>query len=610
MRSLAVISVLLFHLDEKLLPGGFVGVDVFFVISGYLITSIIAAECQTDSFSFRRFYQRRVSRIFPAAFAVLITVLILASFLYTAQDFAGTGAIAIAAALSIANMKLMVEGNYFEILPDAQPLLHYWSLSVEEQFYIIFPLIVYLAFRWRISRRLFIAFLTTLALVSFIAGLMLTATKPTWAFYLLPTRAWELLAGCILAIVTTRPQTSTPNATPSAPSPDTTPSKTAAVLANVGLVLLVVSFFVIHEDNFFPGWIAALPVIGTILLIGRSPNAHAWSHRLLSRPSLVHIGKASYSLYLWHWPIYCFVDYTLLSQTHTQRTVLKIILTLVCSFASYYFFEKPVRSWLNQPRKQTLGFIGFAGGVIALVAIGFVIRTNFYIDAKPDTISRGGITINANVNKPVVVLMGDSNATMYGLLMKKLANQYNFRLHVISVDALNPFPGSPLYRDSMQFIENEKPQAVVFAAAWAQCLEHDKTLLSTALTQIRQHAQHIVMLTQPPMLPQHATRQGIRDNGMNPIYEDDFIANLRDITNRLLLTLHDDQIHVLDIESHFMNPDGTIRFLDTNRKLLFQDQGHLSGLGTELIRPQLAQTLRTILASHTIAQSANPAPKH
>jgi peptidoglycan/LPS O-acetylase OafA/YrhL len=142
-RALAVLSVFIFHLDNDWLPGGFVGVDVFFVISGFLITSILLNDLETGKPSYKRFYQRRIARIFPAYFVVTISTLLLALVFYTAQDKASAGAVAIAATLFLVNIKLMFQGNYFELSPDAQPYLHYWSLSVEEQFYLLYPLILF-----------------------------------------------------------------------------------------------------------------------------------------------------------------------------------------------------------------------------------------------------------------------------------------------------------------------------------------------------------------------------------------------------------------------------------------------------------------------------------
>src|SRR6202158_5809525 len=176
-------------MKRKWLPGGFVGVDVFFVISGFLITSILLREYERNSFSLWKFYQRRIARLFPAFFTVALATLLVASFIYSAQDLASCGAHLVSATSSVANLKYMWQGNYFTISPDAQPFLHYWSLSVEEQFYMFFPCILLVLYLRANSYKTVI--LTILCGASLVMCVSLTYQKPQWAFYLLPTRAWE-----------------------------------------------------------------------------------------------------------------------------------------------------------------------------------------------------------------------------------------------------------------------------------------------------------------------------------------------------------------------------------------------------------------------------------
>lgn len=587
LRAVAVISVLLFHFDKRLLPGGFVGVDVFFVISGYLIASIIISECENGKFSFSRFYQRRISRIFPVFFLVSLATLITAYFLYTPQDFASAGAVAIAAAMSVANIKFMLQGNYFQLSPDAQPLLHFWSLSVEEQFYLVFPLIVYLVFRIGMTRRNLFYVFTAIMVFSFAACVALTTKNPTWAFYLLPTRAWELLAGCTLA--TYQPDRRTEN------------QRLGSILSNIGLLTIITSFFVIHEGMSFPGYIAAFPVLGTVLLITCSPinrsiDRKSISERLLSHPFLILIGKMSYSLYLWHWPIYCFVDYSLYSQSSVVRTTLKVSLTIFFSFASYHWIEKPIRSYLNQTNRQVFGFTASGVGVITFVAIGFFISSNNYINANLNTIKDGGITFNSTLSKPVVVLMGDSNGAMYGRTLKEIAQEMQVRTHVISVAAGDPLPDTQLYKDSLLFLDRANPDITIFAAAWAEKVGHNRDRFKTALSQLLQKSKHVVVISQPPGLPKQASREEIRKSGQHPIFEEIAFSTLRQDTNAFLLSHRNERVHVLDIESLFKKPDGEIRFTDSQGRQLYQDGGHLSGYGSEMVKKLLVLEISRILA--------------
>jgi peptidoglycan/LPS O-acetylase OafA/YrhL len=587
LRAVAVISVLLFHFDKHLLSGGFVGVDVFFVISGYLIASIIISECENGKFSFSRFYQRRISRIFPVFFLVSLATLVTAYFLYTPQDFASAGAVAIAAALSVANLKFMLQGNYFQISPDAQPLLHFWSLSVEEQFYLVFPLIVYLAFRIGMTRRNLFYVLIAITVFSFAACVVLTTKNSTWAFYLLPTRAWELLSGCILATYRTDRRTGN--------------QRLGSILSNIGLFTIITSFFVIHEGMSFPGYIAVFPVLGTVLLISccqisQSINQKSISERLLSHPFLILIGKMSYSLYLWHWPIYCFVDYSLYSHSSTVRAILKVFLTIFFSFASYRWIERPVRSYLNQPNRQVFGFIAFFIGVITFAAIGFLISSNNYINANLNTIKDGGIAFNSTLSKPVVVLMGDSNGAMYGRTLKEIAQEMQVRTHAISVAAGDPFPDTQLYKDSLLFLDRANPDITIFAAAWAEKVGHNRDRFKMALSQLLQKSKHVIVITQPPGLPKYASREEIRKSGQRPIFEEATPSTLRRDTNAFLLSHRNERVHVLDIESLFKKSDGEIRFTDSQGRQLYQDGGHLSGYGSEMVKKLLVIEISQILA--------------
>ncbi|HVN43059.1 MAG TPA: acyltransferase, partial [Steroidobacteraceae bacterium] len=293
LRAIAVMSVFLFHLDRRLMPGGFVGVDVFYVISGYLITSLLYRDCLNHDFSFARFYQRRIARLFPALFTAALATLGLASVVYLSQDLASAGANLAAASLSVANFKYMLQGNYFAISPDAQPYLHYWSLSVEEQFYLVFPALLLLAYRH--LRAQLLPLLLALAITSLALSLWLTKVNHVWAFYLLPTRAWELGVGGFLAV------TMTPGGGHERPVP--------GWLLPLGLGVVLASFVVITEGASFPGWWALPPVLGTAAVIAASPANHGLLKAGLSSAPATAIGRMSYSLYLWHWPVFSLIDY-------------------------------------------------------------------------------------------------------------------------------------------------------------------------------------------------------------------------------------------------------------------------------------------------------------
>ena len=285
LRAIAISGVFLFHLNHRWLPGGFVGVDVFFVISGYLITSILCQDYEAGRFSLAKFYQRRIARLFPAFFTVALVTLAVSWLVYTPQDFASAGANLVAASLSLANVKYMSQGNYFEISPDAQPFLHYWSLSVEEQFYLFFPVMIFLILRY--ARQHTLTILALFGVCSLAGSVLLTPVNPVWAFYLLPTRAWQLTAGCVVAVI---------------PFVTARENRAPAWVSAAGLCLIAISFVLIKEGPRFPGMIAILPVVGAVAVI--LPSRNGWAKRLLSSSSMVGVGKVSYSLYLWHWPVF------------------------------------------------------------------------------------------------------------------------------------------------------------------------------------------------------------------------------------------------------------------------------------------------------------------
>lgn len=290
-RAIAVLPVVLFHLGVAGVPGGFVGVDIFFVISGFLITGILWREMGAGSedagrFSIWAFYQRRALRILPPLVVVLAGVLALSAFIQAAAAQAALGRQVLAAAFFVSNIYFWQSEDYFAAASSSQPLLHTWSLAVEEQFYLVFPLLLPVIARW-LNRRVLIVLAALLAF-SLAASILITPVAPSAAFYLLPTRAWELGAGALLAVWQMRRGRAT----------------SSPWLASVGVVLVVGSILLIDESMPFPGAVAIAPVLGATLLIGWSRGT--WVGRALEFQPLLYVGAISYSLYLWHWPVIVF----------------------------------------------------------------------------------------------------------------------------------------------------------------------------------------------------------------------------------------------------------------------------------------------------------------
>ena len=425
LRAVAVLAVFMFHLKRGLLSGGFVGVDIFFVISGYLITSIIFRDCERNRFSYIRFYQRRIARLLPAFSTVAIFTIAGASFIYSNQDLASAGATLSAAAAYVANLKFMLQGNYFVISPDAQPFLHCWSLSVEEQFYMLFPAIFVLVY-WK-GREYRAQVLAALCGVSLLFCIVLTHFRPGWAFYLLPSRAWELLAGSIFATFTERKPTT---------------SRVIASLPFIGLVLILISFFVISANQAFPGFLALLPVAGTVCFMTPYDTSGSFGERLLSWGPLALVGRMSYSLYLWHWPVFSLVDYKFYSESAPFRIALKVTVSIVATVLCFFFIERPSRRFLNNPSRRPMAFALLACSLLTFIPLGLAIRNADYVNASIRNVAGGGVHFNESAKSGTIILMGDSNASMYGTMMKDVAKQLGLRLTVISVDAGDPLPHS------------------------------------------------------------------------------------------------------------------------------------------------------------------------
>ena len=268
LRAIAVIPVVLFHVGVPIFSGGFVGVDVFFVISGYLITSIILPEIEAQRFSVATFYERRVRRIFPALITVLIFCGAVGFILLTPSDYKTLGESIVATTLFVSNIFFWRQTNYFATPAGESPLLHTWSLSIEEQFYVFYPLILILLSRWTKSR---ITVISLICAISFAAGALLVFFKPSATFYLGPTQAWELLIGGLIALTSER---------------DRATGRLNHYLAPAGIALIAFSVFAYSSSMRFPGAAALLPVLGTAFLIWSGQHETTVVHRVLSLGAL------------------------------------------------------------------------------------------------------------------------------------------------------------------------------------------------------------------------------------------------------------------------------------------------------------------------------------
>lgn len=335
LRAIAVVAVLIYHAFPAFLPGGFTGVDVFFVISGYLITQLVLSGVQAKTFSLRAFYARRVRRLAPALLVVLCTCSAFGWYALTPAEFQWLGRLIGWSAPFLGNGFMAVAGRYFDDTSYLNPLLHLWSLGVEEQFYLLWPILLILSVRHGVTRRALGAVIVTSLIISIWGAL----DAPAIHFYRLSCRAWELAVGAMLAVRTL------PTDDGSAPGETLIRSSSelrAGALSWAGLALILGSAVLLNGDRAFPGWWSAVPVGGAAMLIASGPSTW-FNGRILGSAPLTFVGRISYSLYLWHWPALAFSRIVIGRPLSPLVAGCALALASLAACASYYLVERPVR---------------------------------------------------------------------------------------------------------------------------------------------------------------------------------------------------------------------------------------------------------------------------
>lgn len=342
LRALAIIPVVIFHAFPNILPGGFIGVDIFFVISGFLISTIIFRELRQENFSFLGFYARRVRRLFPALSLVLASTLIFGWFALDADEYKMLGKHIAAGVGFVQNLILWRETGYFDISSELKPLLHLWSLAIEEQFYLLFPPLVWFAWRLRLN---LLSLVLVIAISSLAINLFSVRSYPIETFYFPHTRFWELMAGAILAYVASKPLSIAQQTDigESLASPINEITRNRWIFSCIGLMLIVISTFVFDKNHHYPGWRAILPVLGAVLIIYAGQNS--WINRyLLGNRLVIFIGLISYPLYLWHWPLLSFARIIEIEELSASLRIVLIGISFIFAALTYILIEKPIRS--------------------------------------------------------------------------------------------------------------------------------------------------------------------------------------------------------------------------------------------------------------------------
>tara|TARA_R110002124_G_scaffold93182_3_gene236721 strand:- start:5998 stop:8016 length:2019 start_codon:yes stop_codon:yes gene_type:complete len=504
LRCIAVASVILFHAKFPFTSGGFVGVDIFFVISGYLITSILQNDITKERFSLWRFYDRRIRRILPAYALVAIATTVAAWLILPPNEMANYGRRLASTALFYSNYYFLSETSYFAPSSEENPLLHTWSLSVEEQFYIAWPLIMFVLAMPLFTRHrkalIITAFTLSFALASYAAIILSPA-----AFYASPLRAWELLLGCMLAL----------GFVPHFKA------KTNEWIAGVGLILILVPIhFYVSKVTIFPGLTALPPCLGTAMIIAAGRRAPTKVSALLSLRPIVFIGLLSYSLYLWHWPVFVFSRIYLARALTPAETSTAILAIGLISYVSWRFIEGPFRKSSSDLPAQyrsvavAVSFLGilFLSGIVTNLNHGWPQRASSAtltaeqeralpargprgcIVKGPDAVfpkSHGCLLGYGTEEDASVVLVGDSHAGSYSEAINAVGNSLHFGALLWAKSSCHP-NAEPLADPSWYsnrreqacrvFMKNivhmlaDKPEikTVILAGFWSSSVDKDE----------------------------------------------------------------------------------------------------------------------------------------
>jgi len=649
LRAIAVLSVIVFHLSARVVPGGFVGVDIFFVISGYLITSHIVDELDQRHFSIKGFYARRIKRIAPAMLVVTALTLAFAKAFMLPDDAADAAKSGVYSLASMANVFFWryQDTGYFAAQGKDLPLLHLWSLGVEEQFYILWPLLLLAFYRAHRAKGFLIAMLVAAA-ISFGLGSALYGTHPQFTYYMLPTRAGELLVGAVAtsAIVTAWTKA--------------LPRWALTAIAVVGLLGIAGSLAFLREDDVFPGVLAIPPTVGTALLILAGRDASGAVTRLLSLKPLTWIGLISYSAYLWHWPLVTFHRYWFTVLTPAAAVAI-FVATIGLAWLSYRFVEQPARhAKLSFPSLLLQQYV-LPGGAIGAFAL-FMVYADRYVPALRSTQYRARLAAvqdqdrpayeypyvcqrqrlspadvadpncvvgDATANDTNILLWGDSNAGHYVGLLGVFGREAGFKFRNVEVGACPPLLSDPKpfvdprrENDCSASLAMVRPlldtaRTVIIGAAWTgyqlRARGFDSAFFDTVRELVRRGKQIIIIGAIPRLegfdrrCRQKILALPIVDCAVirGPIPSDvaQFNQELRAFAEQMTdVTYYD--------ANAYLCPNGVCSTSAQDGNVLYYDPGHLTMTGSRLLGESIVRAAGVPhpFSDLSSAPSANNAP--
>lgn len=649
LRTVAVIPVVLFHLGFNWISGGYFGVDVFFVISGFLITSILQKELATNSFSMKSFWLRRVRRILPAIITVVVTTLIIAYFFAFKGDLANIALDAFSALFSYANFHMWWNfGDYWGQSAENSFFLHSWSLSVEEQFYVFYPLLLFFLYKKKQSLSKWLILFIIFSLGAFLYG---SKYYPTMTFYLLPTRAWELASGGLLAIsINHRIITKIHGSLRS-------------YLAFSGLVLILSSYF-IFTDTRGVNYSAILPVLGTTIVIAFSSTNNLIG-KLLSLKPVVYIGKISYSLYLWHWPVIVFFRSYYSSKFSPLEIVgITVLSTALLSILSYHLIENKTRKWSRTPR-LVLFSIPIVVCFIFLLRSSFVSKVyrndfnptvfnGYYYNIHPkayretlksdekkvdprregviaptpdnknkDSYRDGGIITSSIEGNPKIVVLGDSHGTMWAKTIDEIASEEHRKVSFYTANGASPFFNVEdiesqndvrdfekgqriLYaKDFVSKLYSWKPDLLIIVCRWNSIKVDRYSEMEDLISLCNEIGIKVLLLNQPPQINtigDRNTAQYLTFLGYKPISGAQYIKHGSHVeTTNAKLEKRFGQysnVTVFDVYSFFIQKeDHTFSRVIEDADILYYDDDHLSYQGTSLLKRELDEVIEELISN-------------
>ncbi|MGJ4947779.1 acyltransferase family protein [Bradyrhizobium sp. HKCCYLS20291] len=522
LRAVAVLPVLAFHAFPTAVPGGFYGVDIFFVISGYLITGIIHKQMLSGTFSIADFYARRIRRIFPALIAVVLVTFLIAWFVLPPREMKSLGTNIAGGAIFIQNFILLGQVGYFDLAAEKKPLLHLWSLAIEEQYYIVWPVLLMVIGWWRRSSLVITA---VLAVASFVACVIVQRSAPDYAFYLPVTRAWELLVGSGLAIWTSRRNTMPRFDGMKDPVDGRTGQE---VLAIVALAAIAFAFWRLGRPAPHPGLPTLLPMLGAAALIATSGTL---VHRyVLSSAFVVFIGLISYPLYLWHYPLMAYARIHYLDQVPAPVMFGIIAVSVALAWLTYQFIERPIRFGR---RLVPLKVGSLLAGMVALGAVGVAAdRTSGWPARIPPDIRgfmldgsetaqfwrNGKCLLLADQSafapeclgagrRPLVALWGDSYAASLYPGLARFGSERGFDVAQFSISACAPLigyvnPHRPLCKPAndavLKHLTELKPDVLIFYGTWRVGDEEARVGLDRTIPLVKAAGVPTIVIAGPP----------------------------------------------------------------------------------------------------------------